>query len=222
MARRTPFGANANPPTVDGTSSMRSGPLPLRANACLPADHATAPFGPTATWSIQRRLPSVATTVPSPSAAVDTTLPSSPPVTMRPASAVEHRMAPPCTAAVRTSPVFGTTISASSPSTNTAVWPRKCAATTGASALSGRVRSTTEGISLLVSVTAQSALFLGMQVYGDRAHTARMRAALEGGNAWNCYAARGSVFPPVSRHNGRGPRRSLLALGRPAINYRTN
>ena len=113
-------------------------------------------------------------------ASVDTTLPSSPPVTMRPASAVEHRMAPPCTAAVRTSPVFGTNSSASSPSTNTAVWPRKCAATTGASALSGRVRSTTEGISLLVSVTAQSPLS-GDAVYEIAAHS----AALEGGSAWN-------------------------------------
>ena len=36
-------------------------PLPARAKACLPADQATAPAGPTATWSIQRRLASVAT-----------------------------------------------------------------------------------------------------------------------------------------------------------------
>src|SRR6516162_7825165 len=84
------------------------------------------------------------------------TLPSSPPVMIRSASALDDRMAPPCTARLRTSPCRGTSSSASSPSTSTAVLPKKCAPTIGASAFSGRVRSTTEGMSLLVSVTALS------------------------------------------------------------------
>src|SRR5262245_4179216 len=149
-----PFGANAKPPTVERTSSACSAPLAVRAKASLPADQATAPFGPAATWSIQRRLPSVAITLRSPSAPVATTLPSSPPVTMRSASALEHRTAPLCAATVRGSPAHGTRTSASSPSTRTAVSPRKCAPTTPAPALTGRVRSTTEGMSLRASVTA--------------------------------------------------------------------
>src|SRR5262245_56342419 len=73
---------------------------------------------------------------------------------MRSASALEHRTAPPCAATVRGSPARGTRTSASSPSTRTAVSPRKCAPTTPAPALTGRVRSTTEGMSLRASVTA--------------------------------------------------------------------
>ena len=64
----------------------------------MPADQATAPEGPTATWSIQRRLASVATVSLSPLASVDTTLPSSPPVTTRPPSLADDRTAPPWTA----------------------------------------------------------------------------------------------------------------------------
>ncbi len=45
-----------------------------------------------------------------------------------------------------------TNSSVSSPSTKTAVSPRKCAATTGAPAATGRVRSTTEGMVSRVSV----------------------------------------------------------------------
>src|SRR5262245_55169338 len=154
MARRRPLGANAKPPTVERTSRTCSAPLAVRANASLPADQASAPFGPAATWSIQRRLPSVAITLRSPSASVATTLPSSPPVTMRSASALEQRTAPPCAATVRGSPARGTSMSACSPSTRTAVSPRKCAPTMPAPALTGRVRSTTEGMSLRASVTA--------------------------------------------------------------------
>src|SRR6476619_2485536 len=118
---------------------------------------------------------------------------------MRPASAVEHRMAPPCTVAVRTSPVFGTNISASSPSTNTAVWPRKCAATTGASALNGRVRSTTEGISLLVSVTARSALFWGCRSTEIARTLHGCARLLKGAAPGTVTRARG---PSLSRHHG--------------------
>src|SRR5262245_7421780 len=149
-----PFGANAKPPTVERTSSACSAPLAVCAKACLPADQASAPLGPAATWSIQRRLASVAITLHSPSTPVATTLPSSPPVTTRSASALEQRIAPPWAATVRDSPVRGTRTSASSPSTRTATSPRKCAPTTPAPALTGRVRSTTEGISLRASVTA--------------------------------------------------------------------
>ena len=118
-----------------------------------------------------------------------------------------RRAPPPCARR----PFSERTAVLSSPSTNTAVWPRKCAATTGASALNGRVRSTTEGISLLVSVTAQSALFLGMQVYGDRAHTARMRAALEGGQ--RLEPVRGRAVPLFLRSTG-------TIMGRAALSRR--
>ena len=102
-----------------------------------------------------------------------------------------RRAPPPCAR----SPAFGTNSSASSPSTNTAVWPRKCAATTGASALNGRVRSTTEGISLLVSVTAQSALFPGMQINGRIARTLHACARLlKGATPGTVTLARGSFL----------------------------
>src|SRR6266404_4328232 len=152
MARRRPFGAKASPPTVDGTSSVRCEPLAVRTQASLPADHASAPAGPTATWSIQRCLASAARMVLSPSASVATTLPSSPPVTIRFASAAEARMAPSCTETLRASPARGTKTSAPSPSTKAAVSLRKCAATTGAPVLTGRVRSTTDGVLARLSV----------------------------------------------------------------------
>src|SRR5215472_21749 len=152
MARCSPFGAKASPPTVDGTSSLRSAPLAVRTQASLPADHASAPPGPAATWSIQRCLASPARMVLSPSASVATTLPSSPPVTMRAASAAEVRTAPSCTETLRGSPPRGTNTSAPSPSTKAAVSLRKCAATTGAPVLTGRVRSTTDGVLARLSV----------------------------------------------------------------------
>src|SRR5215469_15321290 len=152
MARRSPFGAKASPPTVDGTSSLRSAPFAVRTQVSLPADHASAPAGPTATWSIQRCLASAARVVVCPSASVATTLPSSPPVTMRAASAAEARMAPSCTGTLRGSPPRGTNTSAPSPSTKAAVSLRKCAATTGAPVLTGRVRSTTDGVLARLSV----------------------------------------------------------------------
>src|SRR5699024_12514680 len=61
IASRSPFGANASPPTVDGTSNVFSSPLGLRTKAVLPADHATVPSLCRATLSIQRRLASIAT-----------------------------------------------------------------------------------------------------------------------------------------------------------------
>src|SRR5215468_10481724 len=152
MARRRPFGAKASPPTVDGTSSVRCKPLAVRTHASRPADHASAPAGPTATWSIQRCLASAARMALSPSASVATTLPSSPPVTMRAASAAEVRTAPSCTETLRGSPPRGTNTSAPSPSTKAAVSLRKCAATTGAPILTGRVRSTTDGVLARLSV----------------------------------------------------------------------
>src|SRR5262245_61916056 len=88
----------------------------------------------------------------SPSASVATTLPSSPPVTMRSASAAEARTAPPWTGTLRGSPARGANTSAPSPSTKAAVCPRKCAATTGAPVLTGRVRSTTDGVLARLSV----------------------------------------------------------------------
>src|SRR5215831_8759191 len=136
---------------------MRSAPFSVRTNASLPADQATAPPGPTATWSIQRCLASVARTMLFPSASVAITLPSSPPVTMRLLSAAEARIAPPWTRTRRGSPARGANRSASSPSTNTAVCPRKCAATTGAPASTGRVRSTTDGMLARLSVIAAAA-----------------------------------------------------------------
>src|SRR5215216_5728003 len=54
----------------------------------------------------------------------------------------------------RSSPARGTSSSASSPSTKPAVSTRKCNPTTGAPALTARVRSTTDGVSVWVSVTA--------------------------------------------------------------------
>src|SRR5215469_11968959 len=152
MARRMPFGANASPPTVDGTSSVRFAPLAVRTQASLPADHASAPAGPAATWSIQRCLASAARMVLCPSASVATTLPSSPPVTMRAASAAEVRTAPSCTETLRGSPPRGTNTSAPSPSTKAAVSLRKCAATTGVPVLTGRVRSTTDVVLARLSV----------------------------------------------------------------------
>src|SRR5437868_15279317 len=86
---------NASPPTVDGASKLFSSPLPLRTNAVLPADHATAPSGCSATLSIQRRFASVANTDVSPFAFSATTLPSSPPVTIRLPSDAVQRTAPP-------------------------------------------------------------------------------------------------------------------------------
>src|SRR6516225_4856321 len=152
MARRSPFGAKASPPTVDGTSSVRSAPLAVRTQASLPADHASAPAGPAATWSIQRCLASAARMVLCPSASVATTLPSPPPVTMRSASAAEARTTPSCTETLRASPTRGANTSAPSPSTKAAVSLRKCAATTGAPVLTGRVRSTTDGVLARLSV----------------------------------------------------------------------
>src|SRR5262249_15166176 len=152
MARRSPFGAKASPPTVDGTSSLRSAPLAVRTQASLPADHASAPAGPAATWSIQRCLASAARVLLCPSASVATTLPSSPPVTMRSASAAEARTAPACTGTLRGSPPRGTNTSAPSPSTKAAGSLRKCAATTGAPVLTGGVRSTTDGVLARLSV----------------------------------------------------------------------
>src|SRR6516164_4211156 len=152
MARRSPFGAKASPPTVDGTASVRSAPLAVCTQASLPADQASAPAGPTATWSIQRCLASAARMVLSPSASVATTLPSSPPVTMRSASAAEARTAPSCTETRRASPTRGANTSAPSPSTKAAVSLRKCAPTTGAPVLTGRVRSTADGVLARLSV----------------------------------------------------------------------
>ena len=43
---RTPFGAKASPPTVEGTSRRRGSPLRESTKASLPADHATLAAGP--------------------------------------------------------------------------------------------------------------------------------------------------------------------------------
>src|SRR6185369_14075730 len=83
-------------------------------------------------------------TLVAPLASVATTLPSSPPVTMRDPSAALARMPPPC-AATRRSPSAAANNSVSSPRTNTGVAPRKCTPTTGAPASMRRTRSAREG-----------------------------------------------------------------------------
>src|SRR5579863_7967458 len=88
----------------------------------------------------------------SPLRVVSTTLPSSPPETMRLPSAAVARIAPSWTVTRRGSPSGATNNIASSPSTNTAVRLRKCVATMAPPAATGRVRSTTEAISPRVSV----------------------------------------------------------------------
>ena len=134
---------------MEGASNSRSDLACTK--AVLPADQATASSGPIATWSIQRCFGSVASVRVSPLASVATTLPSSPPLTMRSPSAAAVRIAPSWTAIRFGSPFGSTSNSASSPSTNTAVWPRKRAATTAAPAVTGWVRSATEAVSARVS-----------------------------------------------------------------------
>src|SRR5262249_29803866 len=90
--------------------------------------------------------------VVAPDASVATTLPSSPPVTIRSSSAAADRTAPAWTATRRSSPLRASSTRASSPRTNAAVSPRKRTSTTGASTVTGRVRSTTEGMSPRVSL----------------------------------------------------------------------
>src|SRR5690348_14938571 len=115
-----------------------------------------APSGPIATWSIQRRLRSVARTVVSPFACVATTFASSPPVTMRRLSQAAERIAPSCTRTRLCAQSGETSSRSSSPRTKAAASPRKCTPTTLAPALTGRVRSTTEAVSVRVSVTSRS------------------------------------------------------------------
>src|SRR3954468_14319189 len=153
---RKPFGENASPPALDGTSSDLISPFALRMKACLPADQATA-SGPSATRSIQRCLASVASVSLSPLAFVATTLPSSPPVTMRVPSLARVRIPPACTATRCSVPSGETNSSVSSPRANTARSPMKCTATTGAPAETGFTRSVTEGIGPRVSVTGANA-----------------------------------------------------------------
>src|SRR5262245_13366497 len=138
-----------------------------------------------------------------PSASVATTLPSSPPVTMRSASAAAARMAPPWTGTLRGSPARGANTSVPSPSTKTAVCPRKCAATTGAPALTGRVRSTTEG------VLARVALMFSVSSPGSAGRSSTLRppgARLRASQCptWDagCPACAGhdSTDAPPSRH----------------------
>ena len=72
---------------------------PLRFATCtsLPADHAIAPSGPSATWSIHLLLGiGEDRTRVAPVASISTTLPSSPPVTMRVPSPADDRMPPSC------------------------------------------------------------------------------------------------------------------------------
>ena len=87
----------------------------------------------------------------SPLASVATSLPSSPPVTMRSPSAAVARIAPPWTATRRGSPSGAANSSASSPSTNTAVRPRKCAANDGAARING-ARAFDDGDGVVASV----------------------------------------------------------------------
>src|SRR5580692_1140935 len=153
MASRKPFGRKANPPTVDGASKLRSSFACTK--AVLPADHATAPSGPIATWSIQRCFGSAAMVRLVPLTSVSTTLPSSPPETTTVSVTAVANIAPPWTVTLLGSPRGGASTMASSPSTNTAMRPRKCAAMTGPLAATEWMRSTTEAVSLRVSVIGQ-------------------------------------------------------------------
>src|SRR6476661_482563 len=115
-----------------------------------------AEFGAIAAWSVHAPFAFAAMTAVAALPFVEITLPSSPPVTIASRLAAEQRIAPPWTVTRRSSPLSEAKTSASSPSTKTAVPPRKCAPTTGASTLTGRVRSTTEGMSEWVSVIVRS------------------------------------------------------------------
>src|SRR3954467_2689905 len=150
---RRPFGENASPPAFDGRSTDFTSPLALRTKACLPADHATAPSGPSATRAIQRARGAIASVSASPAASVPTTLPSSPLVTMRLPSETAARMPPACTCTRCTLRSAATNSSVSSPSANTARSFRKFTATTGAPAASGFTRSVIDGMLFCVSDT---------------------------------------------------------------------
>src|SRR5580692_1310022 len=87
-----------------------------------------------------------------PLTSVSTTLPSSPPETTTASPTAVANMAPPWTATLLGSPRGGASTMASSPSTKTAMRPRKCAAITAPPAATGWMRSTTEAVSVRVSV----------------------------------------------------------------------
>src|ERR1700739_3940032 len=84
---------------------------------------------------------------------------------MRAPSPADARTAPSWIAMRRSSPSGSANSSASSPSTNTAVRPRKCAPTIAPPAATARVRSTTETVSLRVSLISSDAAF---ESFGDR------------------------------------------------------
>ena len=91
-----------------------------------------------------------------PLTSVSTTLPSSPPETMTDSPTAVANIAPPWTVTLLGSPRGGANTIASSPSTNTAMRPRKCAAMTGPLAATEWMRSTTEAVSLRVSVMGRA------------------------------------------------------------------
>src|SRR5262245_6692860 len=132
---------------------------------------------------------------------------------MRSASAAAARMAPPWTGTLRGSPARGANTSAPSPSTKTAVCPRKCAATTGAPALTGRVRSATEGVlarvSLMFSVSSPG---LAGRSSTLRQPGSRLRASQCPSWDAGCPACAGhdSTDAPPSRHAAREPFPDLL------------
>src|SRR5262249_55884802 len=80
-----------------------------------------------------------------------TTLPSSPPVTMRLPSLATPRMPPACSGTRRSSPSRQKS-SDSSLSTKAASSPRKCTATTAPPAAIGRMRSATDGLPMRTSL----------------------------------------------------------------------
>ena len=95
-----------------------------------------------------------------PLTSVSTTLPSSPPETTTDSPTAVANIAPPWTVTLLGSPRGGASTMASSPSTNTAMRPRKCAAMTGPFAATEWTRSTTEAVSLRVSVMESSVVRL--------------------------------------------------------------
>src|SRR5690242_117478 len=109
-------------------------------------------------------------TLLAPSGIVATTLPSSPALTTRLPSPAVSRIAPPWTAIRRASPAVGASTMASSPRTKAAVLPRKCTATTPPPTATGRVRSTTETVSLPLAAIDPALRFGGavLEAFGDQ------------------------------------------------------
>ena len=191
---------------------IRAAPCLARTPTCPPTRRPRrperAPRGRSS--DVSNRSPSVRV---SPAAVVSTILPSSPPLTMRAPSPAVARMAPPCTSRRRASPFDSASTMASSPRTNAAVAPRKCAATIGPPAATGCVRSTTETMSLRVSVMKSDAtrcLHPPLEGEGRRPAAAGVGCA-----ALPLYRTRfGAVTPPAALRATTSPSNPPGEVGR--------